>query len=86
MVLGDDDLAVDLLEVRDVGDDADEAVALGQLVEGLEGLLQGVVVEGSEAFVDEHGVELNAACRLLYLIGKAEGEGQGGLELLAAGE
>ena len=83
-VFGDNDLTVYLLEFCHMRDDADEAVALGELVEGLEGLLKGTLVEGAETFVDEHGVELYAAGRLLYLVGEAKGKRQGRLELLAA--
>lgn len=40
VVFGDNDLAVDFLEFRHVGDDADEAIAFGEFVERLECLFQ----------------------------------------------
>ena len=73
-VFGDNDLTVDLLEVCDVRDDAYQAITFCQLVECLESLLEGVLIEGSETFVNEHGIELDATCRLLYLVGEAKRE------------
>ncbi len=74
VVFGDYDLTVDLLEVCDVRDDAYQAITFCQLVECLESLLEGVLIEGSETFVNEHGIELDATCRLLYLVGEAKRE------------
>ena len=74
VVFGDYDLTVNLLEVCDVRDDAYQAITFCQLVECLESLLERVFIEGSETFVYKHGVELDATCRLLYLVGEAKRE------------
>ena len=74
VVFGDYDLTIDLLEVCNVRDDAYQTIALSQFVECLEGLLERVLIKGSETFVYKHGVELDATCRLLYLVGEAKRE------------
>ena len=49
-----DHLFVDaLLERGDVGDDAHEAVALGEAGEDPDGLLEALVVQRAEAFIEE---------------------------------
>ena len=44
-----------------MGDDADEAMPLGELRERLDRRMQRILVEGTEALIDEHGVEADAA-------------------------
>ena len=60
--LRDDELFIDLLlQLSDMGDDADEAMPLGELRERLDRRMQRILVEGTEALIDEHGVEADAA-------------------------
>ena len=59
-----DHLFVDaLLERGDVGDDAHEAVALGEAGEDPDGLLKALVVQRAEAFIEGRGCP--AGCRPL---------------------
>ena len=43
-----------------MGDDAYEAVALGEAGEDLDGLLKALVVQRAEAFIEEEGVQPDA--------------------------
>ena len=70
----------------DMADEADGAVVGAEGVEDVEDLVEGVFVEGAEAFVDEEGVQGVAAGFVGDDVGQAEGEGQGGEEGFAAGE
>ena len=69
-----------------MGDDAHEAVALGEAGEDPDGLLKALVVQRAEAFIEEEGVQPDAACGALDFIGKTQGQRQRGLEALAAGQ
>ena len=55
-----------------VGDDADEAAAFLEIHESFNGEIEGLDVEGAEAFVDEDGVEADAAGVAGDDIGKAK--------------
>ena len=44
-----------------MGDDAHEAVALGEAGEDPDGLLKALVVQRAEAFIEEEGVQPDAA-------------------------
>ena len=48
-----------------MGDDAHEAVALGEAGEDPDGLLKALVVQRAEAFIEEEGVQPDAARRAL---------------------
>ena len=48
-----------------MGDDAHEAVALGEAGEDPDGLLKALVVQRAEAFIEEEGVQPDAACGAL---------------------
>ena len=79
--LGDDDLLFNaLLKVMHMGDDADEAFAVGQVGQNLQGIAQGIVVQRAETLVDEHGFHANRAALGLYDVGQAQGQGQAGQE------
>jgi hypothetical protein len=69
-----------------VADDSDGAVVGAQGVEDVEDFVEGVFVEGAEAFVDEEGVQGVAAGFVGDDVGQSEGQGEGGEEGLAAGE
>ena len=75
-----------LLEGTDVRDDAHQTVALGQARQHPDGLFQRVLVQGAEAFIEEEGVQPDAAGRALHLVRKAQRQCQRRLEALAAGE
>lgn len=57
-----------------------------QGVEDVEDLVEGVFVEGAEAFVDEQGSQGAPAGFLRDDVGQAEGEREGGGEGLASGQ
>ena len=69
-----------------MGDDAHEAVALGEAGEDPDGLLKALVVQRAEAFIEEEGVQPDAARRALDLVREAQSQRQGGFEALAARE
>ena len=73
-------------EFWDVGDDAYHAACVLEVDECIHGAVQGVGVEGTEAFVDEHGIKTDAALSGLDDVGKAKGQGQGCQEGFAAGK
>ena len=84
---GDDDLLFDaLLELRHMGDDAHQPPSVGQARQGVHGHAQTLLVQRAEALIHEHGVQLDAAGLGLDQVRQAQGQGQGGLEALAAGE
>ena len=51
-----------------MGDDAHEAVALGEAGEDPDGLLEALVVQRAEAFIEEEGVQPDAPRRALDLV------------------
>ena len=51
-----------------MGDDAHEAVALGEAGEDPDGLLEALVVQRAEAFIEEEGVQPDAARCALDLV------------------
>ena len=69
-----------------MGDDAHEAVALGEAGEDPDGLLKALVVQRAEAFIEEEGVQPDAARRALDLVREAKRQRQGGFEALTARE
>ena len=76
-VLRDDELLIDLLlQLSDMGDDPDEAMTLGKLRERLDRRMQRILVEGTEALIDEHGVEADAADARADLVAEPEGEAE----------
>ena len=80
-VLADHYLLVDTLFKRlYMGDYAYKAVALGEPRKGAHCLLYRVFVQRAEALVHEHGIKAYTSRGALYLIGKSQSKGQGGLE------
>src|SRR5699024_2679377 len=75
-----------LLELRDVGDDADGPSPRPQPVEHREDIAQRIRVECAESLIEEERVEVDAACRPADRVGHAEREGQRGHEPLSAGQ
>ena len=69
-----------------MGDDAHQAVALGEGEQGLHGLVQGLVVQGAEALVHKHGIQPDASRAGLDHVAQTQGQGQGGQEGFAAGQ
>ena len=67
-----------------MADEAHQAAALVQVFEGAQGQIQGLWIEAAEALVDEHGVQADAARVALHHVGQSQGQGQAGLEALAA--
>ena len=59
-----------------MGDDAHEAVALGKAGEDPDGLLKALVVQRAEAFIEEEGVQPDAARRALDLVREAQSQRQ----------
>lgn len=86
-VLADVQAAADAsAQFGDVADQADGAVVGAQGVQDVEDLVEGVFVEGAEAFVDEEGVQGAAAGFGSDDVGQSQGQGEGGEEGLAAGK
>ena len=69
-----------------MGDNAHQPIPLGELVQHGQGVVQHILVQGSEALVDKEGFQLHAAGVVLHHVGQAKGQGQGGVKGLAAGE
>lgn len=69
-----------------MADDPDGAVVGAQGVQDIEDFVEGVFVEGSEAFVDEKRVQGVAACFVGDDVGQSKSQGQGGEEGFASGE
>ena len=69
-----------------MGDDADEAAAFLEVHESFYGEVEGFGVESAEAFVDEDGVEADAAGVVGDDVGEAKRKGEGGEEGFAARE
>ena len=59
-----------------MGDDAHEAVALGEAGEDPDGLLEALVVQRAEAFIEEEGVQPDAPRRALDLVREAKRQRQ----------
>ena len=75
--LFDKDLMVDaVFEGGNMGDDAHEPVAFGQAGEDPDGLLKALVVQRAEAFIEEEGVQPDAARRALDLVREAQSQRQ----------
>lgn len=70
----------------DMADDPDGAVVGAQGVQDVEDLVEGVLVEGAEAFVDEERVQGVAASFVGDDVGQSESQGQGSEEGFASGE
>ncbi len=71
-------------EFLDMGDDADDASALLQLQQRLDGEVERLAIERAEALVDEHRIEADAARVALDDIGQPERERKRGEKRLAA--
>ena len=85
-ILADDDLAVDsLFELRDMGYDSYQAIAIGESGECLHGKIQRVLAERTKSFVHEQGIQTDASGGCLDFIGESEGEGERSKKSLAAG-
>lgn len=69
-----------------MGDDTHQPLPLAQLAQGLYGLLKGLVVQGAEALIHKHGVQLYPTGGGLNLVRQPQGQRQGGQEGLAAGQ
>ena len=70
-----------VFEGGDVGDDAHEPVALGQAGEDPDGLFQTFVVEGTEALVEEEGIQPDAAGRALDFVRRPSASASEALKL-----
>ena len=86
--LGHDDLFSDPgFELIHVGDDAHQSLAaFGEILHGVHGLVQGVLIQGAKALVHKHGVEADAAGVGLDLVREADCQGEGGHEGFPSGE
>ena len=87
-VFSDDDLSSDaVLQLGHMRNDTDQPLsAFGQSLHGVHRLIKGILVQGAEAFINEHGVKTDAAGMGLNLIRQADCQGQGCKEGLAAGQ
>ena len=66
--------------------DADKAIPVRQARKSLHRLIQGFLIQGAKAFVNEHRIELHAAGRGLNFIRKAQRKGKGSLKGFPAGK
>lgn len=73
-------------EFGDVRNDAYHAACVLEVDECIHGAVQGVGVEGAEAFVNEHGIKTDAALPGLDNVGKAKSQRQGCQEGFSAGK
>src|SRR5256885_13644030 len=71
-----------LPKVGDMADDADDATTVPQVVNGGHHLVEGVVVERTEPFIDEQRLEPGTARLSSGHIGEAERERERGVEAL----
>ena len=69
-----------------MGNDADQAIPLRKINEGIDCLFQRVSVQRAKAFVYKHGIELHAAGGRLDLLGQAQCQRQRRFEGFAARE
>ena len=69
-----------------MGDDADQAVAFGQHPEHIHRLIEVILTQGSEAFVDKERLHLPAPGVVLHHVRQSERQRERGKEGLAAGE
>ena len=85
VVQADAQVGVDfLLEVFDVGNDANDAVFAAQGLECIEYHLEAFAVEAAESFIEEEEIVL-ALRTHLHVVGEGEGKGKRGLEGLSTG-
>ena len=87
-VFSDDDLSSDaVLQLGHMRNDTDQPLpALGQSLHGVHRLIEGVLIQGAETLVDEHGVKTDATGMGLNLIRQADCQGQGCKEGFTAGQ
>ena len=86
-VLGDYKLVIDFLfQLSHVADDAYELVAAGEAFQHPDSLASGVVVQGAEAFIYEHNVQIDGGGIGLNLVGEAQGQGKGCHKGFASGK
>ena len=69
-----------------MGNDSHQPSSLCQVPQCLHCKIQRILIQGAKALVHKHGVQAYAACRGLDFIGQPQGQGQGCLEGLAAGQ
>ena len=61
--LFDDNLSVDpVFELADMGDDTDQTLSSsGEVLHGIHGLIQGILIQGAEALIHKHGLQADAS-------------------------
>ena len=86
LVFFDHDLPVDaFLQLRHMGDDTHQPVALRQSRKGIVSLAQGLRIQRAKTFIHEQCIQPDAGGHL-HLVGKTQRQRQGCQEGLAAGK